>query len=54
MIDTGIYQDRQVPVPGKPEEVEDYGWMEHSARRASQVVRPFLREVLNEQGFALK
>jgi FMN reductase (NADPH) len=54
MIDTGIYKGRQVPVPGKPREVEDYGWMEHSARRASQVVRPFLREILEEQGFKLK
>lgn len=54
MIDTGIYQNRQVPIPGKSEEMEEYGWMEHSARRASQVVRPFLREVLNEQGLAVK
>ena len=54
MIDTGIYKNRQVPVPGKPEEVEEYGWMEHSARRSLQVLRPFLREVLEEQGFALK
>lgn len=54
MIETGIYNNRQVPVPGKTEEMEEYGWMEHSARRASQVVRPFLREILEEQGFALK
>jgi nitroreductase len=54
MIDTGIYKNRQVPVPGKSEEMEEYGWMEHSARRSSQVLRPFLREVLDEQGFALK
>lgn len=54
MIETGIYEGRQVPIPGKPEEVEDYGWMEHSARRVSQVIRPFLREILDEQGFELK
>jgi FMN reductase (NADPH) len=54
MIETGIYKGRQVPVPGKSKEVQDYGWMEHSARRASQVVRPFLREILEELGFELK
>ena len=54
MINTGIYENRQVPIPGKSEEMEDYGWMEHSARRASQVVRPFLREILEEQGFEVK
>jgi FMN reductase (NADPH) len=54
MIDTGIYKNRQVPIPGKSEEMEEYGWMEHSARRSTQVLRPFLREVLEEQGFALK
>ena len=36
MIATGIYEGRQVPVPGKPERVEDYGWTEHSARRVAQ------------------
>jgi len=54
MAATGIYNQRQVPVPGKPGEMEDYGWLEHSARRVSQVTRAFLREVLNAQGFALK
>ena len=33
--------------------MEDYGWQEHSARRASQAVRTHLREVLREQGFEL-
>src|SRR5208337_225629 len=28
MIETGIYKGRQVPVPGKPDEMEDYGWLE--------------------------
>ena len=54
MAATGIYGGRQVPVPGKPEVMEDYGWTEHSARRAAQAVRVELREVLHRQGFALK
>lgn len=54
MVDTGIYQGRQVPVPGVEGEVEDYGWMEHSARRASKPVRTGLRRVLEEQGFELR
>ena len=54
MIETGIYQGRQVRVPGAQEEMEAYGWLEHSARRASRPVRTHLREILNSQGFALK
>ena len=54
MIETGIYEGRQVPVPGKPEQVEDYGWLEHSARRVSQPTRTFLHAVLMSQGFELK
>ena len=54
MAATGIYGGRQVPVPGKPEVMEDYGWTEHSARRVAQAVRTDLREVLERQGFALK
>ncbi len=54
MIATGIYEGRQVPVPGKPDQTEDYGWTEHSARRVSQPLRTYLREVLHEQGFELK
>ncbi len=54
MIDTGIYQGRQVPVPGQPQNVEDYGWQEHSARRASKAVRTELRQVVEQQGFGLK
>ena len=53
MIETGIYRGRQVkaddPIPA-----DQYGWTEHSARRAAQVVRPHLREVLIEMGFELK
>ncbi len=54
MIATGIYQGRQVPVPGKSGETEEYGWLEHSARRAAQAVRTELRLVLKRQGFALE
>ncbi len=53
MIETGIYCGRQVPVPGRPGQVEDYGWTEHTARRVSKPVRPHLRSVLAEQGFGL-
>jgi FMN reductase (NADPH) len=54
MIETGIYEDRQVPVPGALDKVEDYGWMEHSARRAAQAIRTHLRQVLADQGFRLE
>ena len=54
MAETGIYDKRQVPVPGKPDEMELYGWLEHTARRVSQAVRVELRAVIEEQGFALK
>jgi FMN reductase (NADPH) len=54
MAGTGIYGGRQVPVPGKPAVMEDYGWTEHSARRVAQAMRTDLRGVLERQGFALK
>lgn len=54
MIETGIYRGRQVPVPGQDGEVEDYGWQEHSARRASTAARTGLRRSLERQGFELK
>jgi FMN reductase (NADPH) len=54
MIATGIYKGRQVPVQGKPEEMEDYSWTEHSARRVSQALRTGLRAALEKQGFSLK
>ena len=54
MAATGIYGDRQVPVPGKPGEMADYGWTEHSARRAAQALRVEMRMVLERQGFELK
>jgi len=54
MIETGIYQGRQVPVPGKEGETEEYSWMEQSARRVSQPARTGLRAVLEKHGFGLK
>jgi FMN reductase (NADPH) len=54
MAATGIYGGRQVPAPGKPDVMEDYGWTEHSARRVAQAIRTDLRSVLERQGFDLK
>ena len=53
MAASGIYQGRQVPAPGRPGEMEEYGWLEHSARRASQALRTELRSLLKRQGFGL-
>jgi len=53
MIETGIYRGRQVAVPDGDGQEEDYGWLEHSARRASSAVRTDLRQVLRQQGFEL-
>ena len=54
MIETGIYDNRQVPVKGKEGEMESYGWMEHTARRVSNPARPKLRSSIEKQGFELK
>lgn len=54
MVETGIYDGRQVPTPDREEEMEDYGWLEHSARRVSKPSRTGLRQVLEERGFGLK
>ncbi len=54
MAATGVYQNRQVAAPDRPDEMENYGWLEHSARRVSQPTRVFLREILREQGFFLE
>lgn len=54
MIETGIYDGRQVPVPGKEGEMEEYGWLEHTARRVSRPLRVQLRSVIEKQGFALE
>jgi FMN reductase (NADPH) len=52
MIDTGIYSGRQVD--RQDQDPEDYGWMEHSARRSSKPSRPHLRETIIRAGFLLK
>ncbi len=54
MAETGIYDGRQVAFPGKPTDMPDYGWLEHSARRVAQPMRIELRQVLREQGFELE
>jgi FMN reductase (NADPH) len=54
MAATGIYEGRQVEAPGKPDVMEAYGWLEHTARRVSQIARAELKQVLQKQGFALE
>jgi FMN reductase (NADPH) len=54
MIATGIYKDRQLPIPGKDAETVIYGWRDHLARRLSRAERTDLRQVLEKQGFLLK
>jgi len=54
MVDTGIYEGRQVPTPGRDDRMEEYGWQEHSARRVSNPMRTGLRQVLCRQGFDLE
>ena len=53
MVETGIYNNRQVPVPGRPSSVEEYGWQEHSARRAAAGGRAGMGAVIRGHGFAL-
>jgi FMN reductase (NADPH) len=52
MIDTGIYRGRQVDL--EEQEPNEYGWMEHSARRSSKPSRPHLKESIIKAGFLLK
>jgi nitroreductase len=52
MIETGIYRGRQVG--GEDTEPELYGWLEHSARRASRPSRPKLKQLIKDAGFGLK
>lgn len=54
MMETGIYDGRQLQVPGVEKEMEGYGWLEHSARRASHPMRTDLPNILREQGFEIK
>jgi nitroreductase len=57
MMRTGIYNNRQSAPPAAgtaPVDPHSYGWLEHSARRTSQILRPELKAVLSAQGFDLK
>jgi len=54
MLKTGIYQNRQLSNPKESSEAENYGWMEHTARRVSKPERITLRRILRNQGFQLK
>ena len=54
MSETGIYKDRQVPVPGENGEMEAYGWLEHTARRTSQATRREMLSIIKKQGFGMK
>lgn len=54
MMESNIYQERQVRVDGGDGELQDYGWMEHSARRVSTPQRTGLGLALLKQGFELK
>jgi len=53
MLETGIYRGRQVS-GGAATIPQEYGWLEHSARRASKIHRPELRQILLDAGFELK
>jgi nitroreductase len=52
MIETGIYGGRQVDREDR--DPEDYGWMEHSARRTNKPSRPNLRQAIIKSGFQIK
>jgi len=54
MADTGIYGGRQVQTADGQVEMENYGWLEHSARRVATPNRQTLRQVVEEQGFGLQ
>ena len=49
MVETGIYQGRQVPVPGQEKETEAYGWQEHSTRRLAGEIRAGMKAVAGHQ-----
>jgi len=52
MVGTGIYGGRQVDREDR--DPEDYGWMEHSARRSSKPSRPNLKQAIMKSGFQIK
>lgn len=54
MAETGIYGGRQVQLADGSTEMENYGWMEHTARRIVDAPRKGMRAVVESQGFGLK
>lgn len=54
MMATGIYRNRQVPVPAGTATSARYDWSEHTARRVSRPVRENLRQELEDRGFLLQ
>ena len=54
MIETEFYRENQATLPSNGSNVNDYGWLEHSARLVSQPRRTNLQQVLSDQGFDLK
>jgi nitroreductase len=54
MRETGVYVGRHISVPGRPDDLPDYGWLEHTARKVSRAERTGLRKVLEKQGFGFE
>ncbi|MEZ4623002.1 MAG: hypothetical protein R2867_46925 [Caldilineaceae bacterium] len=54
MAETGIYGGRQVQTAAGQTAMENYGWLEHSARRVATAGRQELRPVVEDQGWALQ
>lgn len=54
MAATGIYGGRQVQLANGQVEMENYGWLAHSARRVATAARQDLRQVVEAQGWALQ
>lgn len=54
MAATGIYGGRQVKTADGQTEIENYGWLEHSARRVSSAARQELSQIVAKQGWPLK
>jgi FMN reductase (NADPH) len=54
VIASGLYQSRQTPFPGREEELVNYGWLEHLARRVAKSGRVDVRAALEKQGFLIK
>lgn len=54
MAATGIYGGRQVQTADGQVEMENYGWLEHSARRVATANRQEMRQIVEKQGFGLQ